>query len=217
MSTPLSATKTRRIRRLPDDARREILDAAEALLAVRSFGELSVDDLMAHTGMTRSSFYHYFRSLDELAIALMRRVQGEMMAAASPWLRADRDGDPALGAEQGVRASAAVFARHGLVLSAIHQASFRYETVQAEWRQGLLEEWIRAIAALLRAQRERGQTRIDDPEEIARALLLMNTAVFVERLGKLPPDPLEAVVETLAQVWVGALYPDSLAARRLTA
>jgi len=207
-------TKPRRIRRRPHDARREILDAAEVLLAERPFLELSVDDLMARTSMTRSSFYHYFRSLDEVAIALMRRVQGEMMEATAPWLRVDYDGDPALGLEQGIRASAEVFARHGLVLSAIHEASFRYEAVQREWRDGVLEDWIGAVAAQLRAQRERGLTRVEDAEEIARALLLMNTAVLVERLGKQPPDQPEAVADTLAEIWIGALFPESLAARR---
>ena len=207
-------TKPRRIRRRPHDARREILDAAEVLLAERPFLELSVDDLMARTSMTRSSFYHYFRSLDEVAIALMRRVQGEMMEATAPWLRVDYDGDPALGLEQGIRASAEVFARHGLVLSAIHEASFRYEAVQREWRDGVLEDWIGAVAAQVRAQRDRGLTRVADAEEIARALLLMNTAVLVERLGKQPPDQPDAVADTLAEIWIGALFPESLAARR---
>jgi AcrR family transcriptional regulator len=209
-----SVTKPRRIRRRPHDARREILDAAEVLLAERPFLELSVDDLMARTSMTRSSFYHYFSSLDEVAIALMRRVQGEMMEATAPWLRVDYEGDPAVALEQGIRASAEVFARHGLVLSAIHEASFRYEAVQREWRDGVLEDWIGAVAAQVRAQRERGLTRVDDAEEIARALLLMNTAVLVERLGKRPPDQPDAVADTLAEIWIGALFPESLAVRR---
>jgi AcrR family transcriptional regulator len=207
-------TRSRRIRRRPHDARREILDAAEVLLAERPFLELSVDDLMARTSMTRSSFYHYFRSLDEVAIALMRRVQGEMIEATAPWLRVDYEGDPAVGLEQGIRASAEVFARHGIVLSAIHEASFRYEAVQREWRDGVLEDWIGAVAAQLRAQRERGLTRVADAEEIARALLLMNTAVLVERLGKQPPDQPEAVADTLAEIWIGVLFPESLATRR---
>src|SRR3954453_4091746 len=113
------ATKPRRIRRAPDEARREILDAAEALLSGQPFRALSVDDLMGRTGMTRSSFYHYFRSLDDVAIALMRRVQGEMMEAVAPWLQPAYDGDPAAAAARGINETAAVFARHGLVLAAI--------------------------------------------------------------------------------------------------
>lgn len=214
MATRTSVHKPRRIRRQPDDARREILDAAEALLAKRSFRELNVDDLMARTGMTRSSFYHYFRGLDEVATALMRRVQGEMMEAAAPWLEPSYAGDPALAAEQGIRASAEVFARHGPVLGAIHEASFGSDAVQRAWRRGVLEDWISAVAARLREQHKRGLTRVAEPEEVARALLLMNTAVMVERLGKQHPDPPAAVAGTLAEIWIGALYPASLAARR---
>ena len=202
----MTTTKPRRIRRAPDDARREILDAAEALLNERSFRELSVDDLMARTGMTRSSFYHSFRSLDDVAVALVRRVQGEMMEAAAPWLERGAEGDPIPATERGILETAKVFARHGIVLAAIHGASFRYETVQHEWREGILEDWIRAIATQLRAQRERGLTTISEPEEISRALLLMNTSVFVERLGRHPAESPEAVAATLATIWVGALY-----------
>src|SRR3954454_409364 len=95
-----------RIRRLPGDAQREILDAAEQLLAERPFRELSVDELMARTGMRRSSFYHYFRSIDEVAIALMRRVQGEMMEAAAPWLQGGDEVDPVEAAARAIDSSA---------------------------------------------------------------------------------------------------------------
>src|SRR3954454_11290956 len=138
-------TQAKRIRRAPSDAEREILDAAEALLAERSFRDLSVDELMARTGMRRSSFYHYFRRLDEVAIALMRRVQGEMMEAAAPWLEAGEDVDPGEAAERATpagapgratRSSAAISPRHGRVLTAIHEASFQHEAVQTAWREG---------------------------------------------------------------------------------
>ena len=208
------ATTAKRIRRLPDEAEREILDAAEALLSERAFRELSVDELMQRTGMTRSSFYHYFRSVDDVAIGLMRRVQGEMMAAAAPWLELPEDTDPTTAVERGIQASAEIFARHGPVLSAIHEASFHSERVQDVWRDGVLEEWIGAIATQLQAQRERGLTRVEAPEETARALLLMNTSLFVERLGKQPHDSAEAVAAILAPIWIGAIYPEALVARR---
>src|SRR5437763_12851640 len=118
MATQRTSEKSRRIRRAPGDAEREILDAAESLLAERPFRELGVDDVMARTGMTRSSFYHYFRSLDDVAIALMRRVQGEMVVAASPWLEADEDNDPLTAAARANRGSAGVLSSHGAGRSA---------------------------------------------------------------------------------------------------
>jgi len=200
------ATQAKRIRRAPSDAQREILDAAQALLRERPFREMGVDDIMARTGMTRSTFYHYFRNVDDVAIALMRRVQGEMMEAAAPWLDTGADHDPVVAAQHAIRSSAEIFARNAAVLTAIHEASFQSDAVQDVWRHGVLEDWIRAIAAQLHVQRDRGLTRVEDPEEIARALLLMNTTVFVERLGHQPADTPEAVAETLAHIWVGALY-----------
>src|SRR5213595_2984765 len=163
----MATEQAKRIRRLPGDAQREILDAAETVLGERPFRELSVDELMARTGMRRSSFYHYFGSLDDVAIALMRRVQGEMMDATARWLHPAADEDPAAAAERGIRATASVFARHGRVLAAIHEASFQSQAVQTVWRDGVLEDWIGTIAAELRAQRERGATRVENPEEIA--------------------------------------------------
>ena len=215
MATERTATKARRIRRLPIDAEREILDAAEAVLAERPYRDMSVDELMRRTGMTRSTFYHYFRSLDEVAIALMRRVQGEMMDVAMPWIDAGHDEDPVASVPRAIRAVAEIYARHGRVLAAIHEASFHHEAVQQAWRDGILEDWIRAIAAQLHAQRELGVTRVRNAPEIARALLLMNTSVFVERLGqKQPPDSAESVADTLSEIWVGAIYPEALAEQR---
>lgn len=204
----------RRIRRTPEVAEREILDAAEALLAERPYRELSVDELMGRTGMTRSSFYHYFRRLDEVAVALLNRVQAEMLDAVEPWLRsAAETDDMATNIEQGLLGVTRVFARHGRVLAAIDEAAHHHRTVEQSWRETVLNPWIGAVAAQIRANRERGKTTVDEPEEVARALLLMNMAVFVERLGREPADPPEAVAKTLARAWIGTLYPEGLLSR----
>jgi len=195
-------------------AEREILDAAEALLSERPYRELNVDELMRRTGMTRSSFYHYFRSLDEIAVALLRRVQAEMMEAVGPWLRsASETDDMVTNIEQGLLGVTRVFARHGKVLAAIDEAAHHHGTVEQSWRESVLNPWIDAVAAQIRANQERGRTTVDEPREVARALLLMNMAVFVERLGHEPADPPEAVAKTLARAWIGTLYPEGLLAR----
>jgi hypothetical protein len=42
----------------------------------------------------------------------------------------------------------------------------------------------------------------------------MNTAVFVERLGQDAADSPAAVADTLFRIWLGAIYPEALVARR---
>jgi TetR/AcrR family transcriptional regulator, ethionamide resistance regulator len=212
MTTRPSAT--RRKRRLRHDARDEILDAAAAALTERAFGDLSVDELMRRTGMTRSTFYHYFRGLSDVAVGLLERTKVEMVAAAEPTLDLDTSDDPIAGIQRGILDSATIFARHGPVLAAIHHAGSQHEDVERAWREGILAWFISRISTQLRTQRAAGLTRVEDPEEVVRALLLMNTTVFVERLGKRPPDSVEAVARTLSQIWIGALFPEVLVERR---
>jgi AcrR family transcriptional regulator len=214
MATRPDAPAQRRKRRLPRDARDEILDAAEAALEECEFRELSVEELMRRTGMTRSTFYHYFSSLSEVAVALLERVRAELIAAAEPLLNGSRDDDPALTFQRGIRDSATIFARHGRVLAAIHHAASQHADVERAWRDGILGWFIEQIARQLRDLRVAGRTRVENPEELARALLLMNQAVFVERLGKRPPDSVDSVARTLSQIWVGAVLPEDLAAQR---
>lgn len=210
----MAATQTRRIRRSPEAAQREILDAAEALLSERSYRELNVDELMRRTGMTRSTFYHYYRSLDEVAVALLGRVQAEMVDAAAPWIQTVVEADdPATNIEQGLLGVTLVYARHARVLAAIDEAAHHHQTVEQAWREGVMAPWISALATNVRAQRDRGLTSVDDPEEVIRALLLMNGAVFVERLGRQPADRPEDVAATLSRIWIGALYPEGLTRR----
>ena len=52
----------RRRRRTPEVAEAEIVAAAESLLRERSFRELTVDEVMRRTDLSRPSFYVYFRT-----------------------------------------------------------------------------------------------------------------------------------------------------------
>ena len=49
------------MRRAPEAAESEILSAAENFLREFPVRDLTVDNLMARTGLSRASFYGYFR------------------------------------------------------------------------------------------------------------------------------------------------------------
>lgn len=55
MSRAASSPKPKRIRRKPEQAEREILDTAEGFLRDHDFRELTIDEVMARTGMVRSA------------------------------------------------------------------------------------------------------------------------------------------------------------------
>src|SRR5215212_8200539 len=74
-------TRPTRGRRSPrasgDDRQRAILETAERLLAERSLGEISVDDLARGAGISRPSFYFYFPSKEAVLLTLLDRMVEE--------------------------------------------------------------------------------------------------------------------------------------------
>jgi AcrR family transcriptional regulator len=195
-----------RVRRRPEDGEREILDAAEALLEQRDFRDLTVDEVMSGTGMVRSAFYNYFESRNELVLRLLQRIEAEMMEASGRWLDQPLD-DPAAEIEAGLLEVAQIYARHGPVMRAIHEASYHDREVELYYRQGLIQNFIEAVALRIREENEAGRADVDHPEEVARALLILNSNVFVERLGgRRGADSPQAVAATLALIWRRTIY-----------
>src|SRR3954452_7561059 len=118
-TAPQSPPKRRR--RSPESAEREILAAAEAILRERPFRDLSVDEVMARTTLSRPSFYVYFRDRHQLAVRLVEGIGGELFEMANRWLKGS--GDPHEEVREALEGIAAVYAEHGLVLGAIADAS----------------------------------------------------------------------------------------------
>ena len=203
----------RRVRRLPEQAEREILDAAERFLAGHEFRELRVDELMRATGMKRSTFYHYFSDRSAVIIRLLEEIEGEAAEAAAAWLAGD-DGDPVRAVTSALAGVAGVWNRHRHVLRAVQAGSAHDPRIEHQYRDVLIEGLIEAVATRLRLERDRGRTALRDPDETARALCLMNAAVFAERLGRDPADDPDAVSAALAEIWIAAIYPDLVTGSR---
>src|SRR5919106_4661034 len=73
----MAADKPARRRRRPEEAEREILDAARRLLAGRPSQEVTVGAIMAETTLSRKSFYVYFRDRYELLRRLVEPLGEE--------------------------------------------------------------------------------------------------------------------------------------------
>src|SRR5918999_3317630 len=83
-----------RRRRRPEEAEREILDAARALLAERPAHEVTVGAIMAATTLSRKAFYVYFRDRFELLTRLVDPLRAERDAIVAELLGRE---DPAAG------------------------------------------------------------------------------------------------------------------------
>jgi AcrR family transcriptional regulator len=196
-------SSTKRRRRSPESAEREIVDAAEAFLRERPFRDLSVDEVMSRTTLSRPSFYVYFRDRHHLAVRLVEGIGAQLFIAADRWL--EGTGEPLADVRAALEGVAAVYAEHGLVLAAIAEASEHDPEVEATYR-GLIERFVETAAARIENEIASGTVAPLDARELARALVWMNERYLKETLGRLPQAPLEAVIETLWTVWVRTLY-----------
>ena len=111
----------RRRRRTPKEAEREIIAAAEALLRERPFRELTVDELMRRTELSRPSFYVYFRDRHQLVLRVVEQLGGELFTMSERWLRGS--GDQRAVARDALQGIVDVFAEHGPVLRALADAA----------------------------------------------------------------------------------------------
>jgi AcrR family transcriptional regulator len=198
----------KRRRRSPESAEREILEAAEQVLRERPFRDLSVDEVMARTTMSRPSFYVYFRDRHHLLVRLVEGIGRELFEGANVWLADGGDVRASLGSV------AAVYAQHGLVLGAIADATGHDPDVEATYR-ALIDRFVDATAARIAADIAAGRIEPLEPRESARALVWMSERYLKETLGRLPQTPIATVVETLPEIWTRALYgPGRRASKR---
>lgn len=197
-------TPGKRRRRSPEAAVSEILQAAEELLAERPFRELSVDEVMARTTLSRSSFYVYFRDRYDLLLRLVGEIGDELQAMADRWL-AGR-GDRRANMFEALAGVTAVYARHGLVMRAIADAAGSDPLVESVY-DDLLNRFVDANAEHIAEEQAAGQVGELDPGETARALVWMTERYLVRSLGTVPPRQTEeTVAKTLNTIWARAVY-----------
>jgi AcrR family transcriptional regulator len=195
-------SKTRR-RRKPEAAQNEILDAAEAFLREHPFREMTVEDVMSRTGLSRPSFYEYFRDRHHLVIKLVERFGSSTYALAEQWLSGQ--GDPLNDLQEGAERLVAMYAERGYLLRALADAASHDGEVEQAYR-ATINRLIEAAAARIRAGIEKGMVKNIDPSEVAAALVLMNERYLMERLWNQPKADPRAVADTIVAVWRRVLY-----------
>ncbi len=204
MSISAPGTSSRRRRRSPESAEREILDAAESFLRERPFWDLTVDEVMARTTLSRPSFYVYFRDRHHLAVRLVEGIGEALFEVANRWLEGGND-DPRVDVRESLRGVAEVWAEHGLVLHAIADAAGHDPEVERVYH-GLVQRFVVATATRVEADIAAGRIAPMDAAPTAAALVWMNERYLQMTLGRLPTTPVDTVVATLATIWIRTLY-----------
>ena len=205
-------TKTPRIRRSPSAARAEILRAAETALADMEYSALTVDVLMGYTGMTRSSFYHYFSGLDDIAVGLLDQFEQEIRGSVDRWLTGEVQADDYRAAtEHHLQHMFEVIHSHRQAHAAVAQAASGNARVYRAWQQSVVDYFVRLTTDFIKRQVALGRSRVEDPARVARALILMNNAVSNDNLTRTKPDTPQVLARVIAGIWNAVIYDGATA------
>lgn len=197
---------TKRVRRTPENARAEILAAAESALRDTDFHALTVETLMERTGMTRSLFYHYFKSLDEIVIALFEGIEAEIRGAVDAWLEGEDTADPRANTVEHLTRMYEVWREHANLMRAMEQAAGRSKEAYARWQQQVVDSYIDKTEGFIRRQIALGRSRVADPRGVAQVLILMNLAVARDQNDRLELESPARLGVVVGHVWNAAVY-----------
>jgi TetR/AcrR family transcriptional regulator, ethionamide resistance regulator len=208
----VSGERVRRRRRKPEEAERVILAAGRAFLEEHPFREMTVEGVMVRTGLSRPAFYAYFKDRYDLVTRLLEGVGGLLFALDWRWLSGTADGnDVRKVLVDALRAGSETFVEYGSVLRAISDAAGYDARVEEVYRGGLIQRLVAAVAARISRDIEAGVTSDElDPEQTARALVLMTERYLLDAFGRPERRPsrreTEAILDTVEEVWVRTLY-----------
>jgi AcrR family transcriptional regulator len=189
------------------DVRARILDAAEGLLASRSFESLSVADILAVARVARGSFYFYFPNKHAVLAELVRRAVTSARDAASTWAD-DASDEPGQALRAGTLEGARLWREHAPVLRAIVENWQSDPALTALWTE-MMDGFAAVATDRIRADRAAGHApaRDDDPLATARVLTWMSErAYYLAAIGHPGFTDEAKLVAALTDVWSLAIY-----------
>ncbi|ORV86775.1 TetR family transcriptional regulator [Mycobacterium interjectum] len=207
---PTRALRGRRaLRPSGDDREQAILATAERLLEERGFAAISVDDLAKGAGLSRPTFYFYFKSKEAVLLSLLEpviaRADSEFDGAVQRLPE-----DPRRVWRNGIKAFFDAFGSHRTLARAATEALASSAELRSVWL-GFMQKWIDQTAALIIAERERGAAPETIPAaDLATSLNQMNERTMMAAFAaETPAVDEDRVVDTLTHIWVTSIYGES--------
>lgn len=194
-----------RYREQRENTRRQILAAADTCLRERPYRELSVEVVMAGTGLTRTAFYRHFDDISDLVLQLIEEFLRDLYAVAERWSAEAGEAYP-IPAQIGLHATVNFFAAQGPLVRAITEAAVADERIEHGHRR-LRAPFIELTARTLDRLTEEGRLDVPDTRSMAEALNLMTEAYLLEQFGREPIGSPEEALATLETIWLRALAP----------
>ncbi|WP_194166323.1 TetR/AcrR family transcriptional regulator [Mycolicibacterium sp. P9-22] len=201
-----SMTK-RQLQRAASVAR--IVTAAEDLLSESErFSDISVEQVIARAGISRSTFYSYFDDMGHLLRVVGEGVVGEVATSARRWM----DLDSGVTQDQLVEiftGLVATYHRRAKLLAALAETSVNDPGVREEFHGLLTIGHVELAKHIRRAQMSGGARAEVDPESTAAWLVWMVERGLYQQVRPASPAETRRHVASLASIVWHAIYaPD---------
>jgi TetR/AcrR family transcriptional regulator, ethionamide resistance regulator len=193
----------------------DLLRAAEDLLGEgRSYTELSVEQIAARAGISRSAFYFYFQDKRELLLRVVDNVAELFYAHADGWwsarTQADRDLHDPTKLKETLGAVLALWREHAPLLTAIVETGGYDEEVAEFWR-GINHRFVERTREHIEAEQAAGRANDLPAGTTAFALVWMTERVWYQHVARSPEVSDDELIEALAGVIWNSVYGHSAA------
>lgn len=179
-----------------------ILDTATALLEKKPFSDISVEEIAAGAGISRSSFYFYFSSKD----ALLRALDERLGRAALDRHQGDLDLPQAI--RRSIEYAFSSWQEQGPVYRAIVSSMGSDRQLAEQW-DSQVSEMVARAAERIRRERRAGRALAGPPSAhaLASALTTLNEQCMLALTAERPfAIETSEIVKTLTAIWLRAIY-----------
>ena len=180
-------------RRRRDEARQQIVETARRELKVKPFRELTVDELMEGTGLSRTAFYRYFPDRESVLVDLLEEAWAALVEARDQG-RMDGTAPPSSMAQL-----ARLLGEHRGVLKAISDAAAGDGDMERTYRAFMQSCWIDDLTSRLVDAQAEGRAAGLDPHLGGEALGWMAERMVTQSLDRDPGQVLDTIVTILVR------------------
>ncbi|KWX61944.1 TetR/AcrR family transcriptional regulator [Mycobacterium sp. NAZ190054] len=182
---------------------RQLLDAAERLLAERGYADMTVGEIAEKAGISRAALYFYFASKQDVLIALVARTVQALQEKSGAALTDTAPIEEVI--STALDRTVQLWREHGVVMRAAVDLSSTVPEIDQLWT-GTADVFAEAITAILsRAGVPSGDGPAAAPA-LGRALCWMIERSFYQA-SKISGDRLAEAKQTCQAVWMRMMEP----------
>jgi AcrR family transcriptional regulator len=177
-----------------------LLRAIEDLLSEgRCYTELSVEQIAARAGISRTAFYFYFNDKRQVLMRLVEGVSQLFYEQADRWWSGSQPDDPSQLREV-LTNVLRMYREHAAVLTAIVEAASYDDEIAAFWR-GLMDRFINATRDYIEAEQQAGRGGKLDPASAAFVVVWMTERAWYQHVRRPAVSDAGLIDALVAAVW----------------